>query len=103
MVVDTADSFDDVRQRFEFLTPTIDFAELTKVIETYGMSGVQQYTAEHAPNSFVNDWTLDPTPMMPQTGHRSRAVTYTVGSNVATGYLRSCSRANSSARRLVLS
>jgi Domain of unknown function DUF302 len=82
LVIDTDDSFDDVRQCFESLLPTIDFAELTEVIEAGDLSAAQQYTAEHAPYSFVNFWTLDPTPMMQLVGHRNRAVTYMVGNNV---------------------
>jgi len=81
-VIDTDDTFDDLRQRFESLVPTIDFAELTDVIESGDLSRVRQYTAEHAPNSFVNFWTFDPTPMMALVGHRTRAITYMVGNNV---------------------
>ncbi|MDQ1474975.1 MAG: hypothetical protein QOE62_204 [Actinomycetota bacterium] len=81
-VIDTDDTFDDVRQRFEYLVPTIDFAELTDVIEAGDLSRVQQYTAAHAPHSFVNFWTFDPTPMMTLAGHRTRAVTFMVGNNV---------------------
>jgi hypothetical protein len=80
--MDTDDTFDDVRQRFEYLVPTIDFAELTDLINTGDLSRVRQYTAENAPNSFVNFWTFDPTPMMRLTGHGTRAVTYMVGNNV---------------------
>jgi hypothetical protein len=82
LVIDTDDTFDDVRARFEYLVPTIDFAELTDVIKAGDLSRVQQYTADHAPNSFVNFWTFDPTPMMTLAGHRTRAVTYMVGNNV---------------------
>jgi hypothetical protein len=81
-VIDTDDAFDDVRQRFEYLVPTIDFAELTEVIQAGDLSRVQQYTAEHAPHSFINFWTFDPTPMMTLIGHRTRAITYMVGNNV---------------------
>jgi hypothetical protein len=81
-VIDTDDTFDDLRERFESLVPTIDFAELTEVIESGDLSRVRQYTAEHAPNSFVNFWTFDPTPMMQLAGHRSRAITHMVGNNV---------------------
>lgn len=81
-VIDTDETFDDVRQRFESLVPTIDFAELTELIEAGDLSRVQRYTAEHAPNSFVNFWTFDPTPMMRLVGHHSRAITYMVGNNV---------------------
>src|SRR6185312_3081743 len=40
-----------------------------------------QYTAEHAPNSFVNFWTLDPMPMMRLAGNQQRAITYLMGNN----------------------
>ena len=81
-VINTDDTFDDLRQRFESLVPTIDFAELTKVIESGDLSQVQRYTAEHAPHSFVNFWTFDPTPMMALVGHSTRAITYMMGNNV---------------------
>jgi hypothetical protein len=81
-VIDTDDPFDDVRQRYQSLVPTIDFAELTDLIEAGGLSRVQQYTAEHAPHSFVNFWTFDPTPMMQLAGRRTRAITYIMGNNV---------------------
>src|ERR1700730_140206 len=54
LVIDTEETFDEVRQRYESLVPTIDFAELVEVIGTGDLARVQQYTAEHAPNSFVN-------------------------------------------------
>jgi hypothetical protein len=81
-VIDTDDTFDDIRQRFESLVPTIDFVELTDLIEAGDLARVQQYTSEHAPHSFVNFWTFDPTPMMKLVGHRTRAITYMVGNNV---------------------
>ena len=81
-VIDADGTFDDLSQRFESLVPTIDFAELTDLIESGDLSRVRQYTAEHAPNSFVNFWTFDPTPMMALAGHRTRAITYMVGNNV---------------------
>ena len=81
-VIDTDDTFDDLRQRFESLVPTIDFAEFTEVIESRELARVQRYTAEHAPHSFVNFWTFDPTPMMTLAGHRTRAITYMMGNNV---------------------
>ncbi len=81
-VLDTGGTFDGLRERFESLVPTIDFAELTTVIETGDLAAVQQYTAAHAPHSFVNFWTLDATPMMTLAGNRARAVTYMVGNNV---------------------
>lgn len=80
--VDTDDTFDDLRARYESLVPTIDFAELTAVIESGDLARVQRYTAERAPHSFVNFWTFDPTPMMRLVGHRTRAVTYMMGNNV---------------------
>ena len=81
-VVDTDETFDEVCQRYESLVPTIDFAELTDVIEAGDLVRVQQYTAEHAPHSFINFWTLDPMPMMHLAGHRTRAITYMMGNNV---------------------
>jgi hypothetical protein len=81
-VIDTDDTFDDVRQRYESLVPTIDFAKLADLIEAGDLSTVQRYTAEHAPHSFVNFWTFDPTPMMHLVGHPTRAITYMMGNNV---------------------
>lgn len=82
LVIDTEDTFDDVRQRYESLVPTIDFAELVETIETGDLARVQQYTADHAPNSFVNFWALDPMPMMRLAGNQLRAITYLMGNNV---------------------
>jgi hypothetical protein len=82
LVIDTEETFDEVRQRYESLVPTIDFAELVEVIGTGDLARVQQYTAEHAPNSFVNFWTLDPMPMMRLAGNQRRAITYMMGNNV---------------------
>ena len=82
LVIDTDATFDDLRQRYESLVPTIDFAELTEVIEAGDLSRVRQYTAEHAPHSFVNFWTFDPTPMMQLAGHHTRVVTYMMGNNI---------------------
>src|SRR5262249_24183290 len=76
------DTFDGLRQRFESLVPTIDFAELTEEILSGDLGRVQRYTAEHAPNSLVNFWTFDPTPMMQLLGHSTRAITYMMGNNV---------------------
>ena len=81
-VIDTDATFDDIRERFESLVPAIDFAELTEVILTGDLARVQRYTAEHAPHSFVNFWTLDPMPMMQLAGHSTRTVTYMMGNNV---------------------
>ncbi|OKH83135.1 hypothetical protein EB75_10370 [Mycobacterium sp. ST-F2] len=81
-VIDTDDTFDGLRRRFETLVPTIDFAELTDVIESGDLAAVQRYTAAHAPHSFVNFWVFDPTPMMALAGNPNRAVTYMVGNNV---------------------
>lgn len=81
-VIDTEDTFDELRQRYESLVPTIDFAELTAEIESGDLARVQRYTAEHAPHSFVNFWKFDPTPMMQLVGHSTRAITYMMGNNV---------------------
>jgi hypothetical protein len=81
-VIDTDATFDEIRDRFEYLVPTIDFGQLTDVIKSGDLTRVQQYTADNAPNSFVNFWTFDPTPMMRLAGHSTRAVTYMVGNNV---------------------
>jgi hypothetical protein len=80
--IDTDDRFDEIRQLYESLVPTIDFAELTDLIESGDLTRVQQYTAAHAPHSFVNFWTFDPTPMMQLVGHPTRAITYMMGNNV---------------------
>jgi len=53
-VIDADDGFDEVRERYESLVPTVDFAELVEVIGTGDYARVQHYTAEHAPNSFLN-------------------------------------------------
>lgn len=82
LVIDTGDTFEDLRQRFESLVPAIDFAELTTQIESGDVARVQRYTAEHAPHSFVTFWTFDPTPMMNLVGHSTRAITYMMGNNV---------------------
>lgn len=82
LVIDSDDTFDEMRQRYESLVPTIDFADFAEVIATGDLSRVQQYTAEHAPNSFVNFWTLDPMPMMRLAGNQQRAITYLMGNNV---------------------
>ena len=81
-VIDTDDTFEEIRQRYESLVPTIDFARLTELIEAGDLSHVQRYTAENAPHSFVNFWTFDPTPMMQLVGHPTRAITYMMGNNV---------------------
>jgi uncharacterized protein DUF302 len=81
-VIDAHDGFDDVRARYESLVPTVDFAELVEVIGTGDYALVQQYTAEHAPNSFLNFWALDPMPVMRMAGHERRAITFLVGNNV---------------------
>jgi hypothetical protein len=80
--VDTDDTFDDLRRRYESLVPTIDFADLTAVIESGDLARVRRYTAQRAPHSFVNFWTFDPTPMMRLVGHQNRAITYMMGNNV---------------------
>jgi Domain of unknown function DUF302 len=81
-VIDSEETFDDMRQNYESLVPTIDFAELAEVIATGDLARVQQYTGEHAPHSFVNFWTLDPMPMMRLAGNQQRAITYMMGNNV---------------------
>ncbi|MGA9489837.1 MAG: DUF302 domain-containing protein [Mycobacterium sp.] len=81
-VIDTDDVFDEIRQRYESLVPTIDFVKLTDLIEAGDLSRVQRYTADNAPHSFVNFWTFDPTPMMRLVGHPTRATTYMMGNNV---------------------
>jgi len=81
-VIDIDETFEEVRRRYETLVPTINFAKLTELIEEGDLSLVQQYTAEHAPHSFVNFWTFDPTPMMRLAGHPTRAITYMMGNNV---------------------
>ncbi|SEH56613.1 MULTISPECIES: DUF302 domain-containing protein [unclassified Leifsonia] len=81
-VIDTEDSFDDVRRRYESLVPAIDFAELTEVVATGDLARLQAYTADHTPHSFAIFWTMDPTPVMRLSGHQNRAVTYMMGNNV---------------------
>src|SRR5439155_7041641 len=81
-VIDAEDGFDNVRERYESLVPTVDLAERVEVISTGDYSRVQKYTAEHAPNSFLNFWALDPMPMMQLLGHQRRAITYLMGNNV---------------------
>lgn len=81
-VIDADDAFDDVRERYESLVPTVDFTELLEVIGSGEYAQVHRYTAEHAPNSFVKFWKLDPMPMMRLRGHERRAVTYLMGNNV---------------------
>jgi hypothetical protein len=80
--IESDNAFDEMRRSYESLVPTINFAELTDVIESGDLARVQQYTAAHAPHSFVNFWTFDPTPMMQLVGHRTRAITYMMGNNV---------------------
>jgi hypothetical protein len=80
--IESDDSFGGIRRRYESLVPTISFAELTDAIESGDLARVKQYTAAHAPHSFVNFWTFDPTPMMRLVGHRTRAITYMMGNNV---------------------
>lgn len=82
LVIDTEDSFDDVRRRYESLVPAIDFAELGEVAGTGDLAALQAYVAAHTPNSFAIYWTLDPTPVMRLSGHQHRAVTYLMGNNV---------------------
>ena len=82
LVVDTDTAFYDVRHSYESLVPTIDFAELTALVKAGALSEVKQYTAEHAPHTFVNFWAFDPTPQMQLFGHRTRVVTYMMGNNI---------------------
>ncbi|MFJ9010275.1 hypothetical protein [Streptomyces canus] len=49
LVIDTEDSFDDVRRRYESLVPAIDFAELTEVVGTGDLAALQAYIAAHTP------------------------------------------------------
>jgi len=80
--IESDELFDELRWSYESLVPTIDFVELTEVIESGDLARVKQYTAAHAPHSFTNFWTFDPTPMMQLVGHRTRAITYMMGNNV---------------------
>jgi Domain of unknown function DUF302 len=82
LVVDTDATFDELRWRYESLVPTIDFAEITDVIQAGDLSRVREYTAQHAPHAFVNFWTFDPTAMMRLAGHGTRAITYMMGNNI---------------------
>ncbi|GHH29654.1 DUF302 domain-containing protein [Streptomyces lanatus] len=82
LVIDTEDSFYDVRRRYESLVPAIDFAELVEVIATGDLARVQAYTTNRTPHSFAVFWTLDPMPVMQLSGHQLRAVTYMMGNNV---------------------
>jgi hypothetical protein len=82
LVIDTDTAFDDVLECYESLVPIVDFAKLTRLILSGDLSRVKQYTADHAPHTFLNFWTFDPTPMMQLVGHRTRAVTYMMGNNV---------------------
>ncbi|MEU1570696.1 DUF302 domain-containing protein [Streptomyces collinus] len=82
LVIDTDDSFDDVRRRCESLVPAIDFAELVEVIATGDLARVQACTADRTPHSFAVFWPLDPMPVMRLSGHQHRAVTYMMGNNV---------------------
>jgi hypothetical protein len=80
--IDSDHTFEELQRSYELLVPTIDFAELTDVIESGDLVRVKQYTAAHAPHSFVNFWTFNPTPMMQLVGHPMRAITYMMGNNV---------------------
>ncbi|MBV8965534.1 MAG: hypothetical protein JO191_05085 [Mycobacteriaceae bacterium] len=82
LVIDAEDTFDDVRHIYESLVPTIDLAALAEMAATGDLARVQRYTAEHAPHSFVNFWTLDPMPMMRLWEHRRRAITYLMGNHL---------------------
>jgi hypothetical protein len=80
--IESDNTFDELRQSYESLVPTINFAELTDMIESGDLARVKEYTAARAPHSFVNFWTFNPTPMMQLVGHRTRAITYMMGNNV---------------------
>ena len=82
LVIDSDASFDDLLESYESLVPTVDFAKLTRLVLSGDLSRVKQYTAEHAPHTFVNFWTFDPTPQMHLFGHRTRVITYMMGNNV---------------------
>jgi hypothetical protein len=83
LVIDSDTSFDDLLESYESLVPTVDFAKLTRLVLSGDLSRVKQYTAEHAPHTFVNFWTFDPTPqMMKLFGHQTRVVTYMMGNNM---------------------
>jgi hypothetical protein len=82
LVIDTDTSFDEVLERYESLVPTLDFAKLTRLVSSGDLERVKQYTAEHAPHTFVNFWMFDPTPQMRLFGHQTRVVTYMMGNNV---------------------
>lgn len=81
-VIDSDDTFEGLRKRFESLVPAMDLAELTEQIQKGDLARVQRYTADRAPHAFVTFWTLDPTPMMGLAGHTTRAITYMMGNNV---------------------
>ena len=82
LVIDAEDTFDHVRERYESLVPSIDFAELVEVVHTGDLARLQAYIAERTPHSFANYWTLDPMPVMALSGHQRRAITYMMGNNV---------------------
>lgn len=54
LVIDTEDSFDEVRRRYKSLVPAINFAELSEVADTGDLAALQAYTAEHTPHSFCH-------------------------------------------------
>ena len=81
LIIDTGQTFDDMRERYESLVPTIDFAELVAVIQTGDLARLQAYTAEHTPHSFAIYATLDPMPVIALSGHQRRAITYLMGNN----------------------
>ena len=82
LVIDTEDTFDTVRRRYESLVPAIDFPGLIEAIATGDPARMQAHTAAHTPHSFAIYWTLDPTPVMRLSGHHHRAVTYMMGNNL---------------------
>lgn len=82
LVIDTEDTFDDIRRRYESLVPAIDFAELTELDGTGDLAALQAYVAAHTPHSFAIYGTLDPMPVIRLSEHRLRAVTYMMANNV---------------------
>ncbi|MEH0656472.1 hypothetical protein ACFY94_07190 [Streptomyces griseorubiginosus] len=54
LVIDTEDTFDTVRRRYESLVPAIDFPGLLEAIATGDPARMQAHTADHTPHSFAN-------------------------------------------------
>jgi len=53
LVIDTEDTFDNVRRRYESLVPAIDFAELAEVAGTGDLAALQAYIAAHTPTEVL--------------------------------------------------